>query len=268
MASIKEPSRWSMTGPKTPDVAAGSGPGQARAADHRPRSHRSVQRDPRAAGSGAPSRRQSRRNLRREPPDVASRDLACAISPWVIAPVSGAVAAALVIGVGWMLGWPPVQPAARRAAGQRRRDRRSRRACRRRRVQDRQTRGRRARSGGGRAHRRAGEIAGRAARRTRRACARSRRSSPPPSTTSNRRRAKPRRAPDLSAINERLAQIERASRAQSAEIAQDERQAGGRCAAAPRRGGRAARRSRCGSGDPYRGRAGGGEIAGARCRTR
>ncbi len=33
------------------------------------------------------------------------------ISPWVIAPFSGAVAAALVIAVGWMLGWPPVQPA-------------------------------------------------------------------------------------------------------------------------------------------------------------
>jgi hypothetical protein len=32
------------------------------------------------------------------------------ISPWVIAPFSGAVAAALVIGVGWMLGWPQVQP--------------------------------------------------------------------------------------------------------------------------------------------------------------
>jgi hypothetical protein len=32
------------------------------------------------------------------------------VSPWVIAPLSGAVAAALVIGVGWMLGWPPVQP--------------------------------------------------------------------------------------------------------------------------------------------------------------
>jgi hypothetical protein len=30
------------------------------------------------------------------------------ISPWVIAPVSGAVAAALVICVGWMLGWPEV----------------------------------------------------------------------------------------------------------------------------------------------------------------
>ena len=30
----------------------------------------------------------------------------------MIAPVSGAVAAALVIGVGWLLGWPAVQPAA------------------------------------------------------------------------------------------------------------------------------------------------------------
>jgi hypothetical protein len=30
------------------------------------------------------------------------------ISPWVIAPVSGLVAAALVIGVAWMLGWPAV----------------------------------------------------------------------------------------------------------------------------------------------------------------
>src|SRR5258708_5208449 len=32
-----------------------------------------------------------------------------AVSPWVIAPFSGAVAAAVVIGVGWMLGWPAVQ---------------------------------------------------------------------------------------------------------------------------------------------------------------
>lgn len=39
------------------------------------------------------------------PPSVASAP----ISPWVIAPFSGAVAAALVIGVGWMLGWPAVQ---------------------------------------------------------------------------------------------------------------------------------------------------------------
>ena len=32
-----------------------------------------------------------------------------AISPWVIAPFSGAAAAAVVIAVGWMLGWPAVQ---------------------------------------------------------------------------------------------------------------------------------------------------------------
>ena len=33
------------------------------------------------------------------------------VSPWIIAPVSGAVAAALVIGIGSMLGWPAIQPA-------------------------------------------------------------------------------------------------------------------------------------------------------------
>lgn len=33
------------------------------------------------------------------------------VSPWIVAPLSGAVAAALVIGIGWMLGWPAVQPA-------------------------------------------------------------------------------------------------------------------------------------------------------------
>ena len=32
-------------------------------------------------------------------------------SPWIVAPFSGAAAAALVIGVGWMLGWPAIQPA-------------------------------------------------------------------------------------------------------------------------------------------------------------
>lgn len=40
------------------------------------------------------------------------------ISPWVVAPISGAVAAALVIGVGWMLGWPPIQPASAPSAPQ------------------------------------------------------------------------------------------------------------------------------------------------------
>ena len=33
------------------------------------------------------------------------------VSPWIVAPFSGAVAAALVIGVGWMLGWPAIAPA-------------------------------------------------------------------------------------------------------------------------------------------------------------
>ncbi|MDH6261429.1 hypothetical protein [Bradyrhizobium sp. BR13661] len=42
----------------------------------------------------------------REPQAAAASN---AISPWVIAPFSGAVAAALVIAVGWALGWPAVQ---------------------------------------------------------------------------------------------------------------------------------------------------------------
>ena len=45
-------------------------------------------------------------------PAKPSAPISRPISPWVIAPVSGAVAAALVIGVGWMLGWPAIQPAA------------------------------------------------------------------------------------------------------------------------------------------------------------
>jgi hypothetical protein len=41
---------------------------------------------------------------------AAAPPVSASMSPWVIAPVSGAVAAALVIGVGWMLGWPKVTP--------------------------------------------------------------------------------------------------------------------------------------------------------------
>jgi hypothetical protein len=40
------------------------------------------------------------------------------VSPWIVAPISGAAAAALVIGVGWMLGWPPIQPASGPSAPQ------------------------------------------------------------------------------------------------------------------------------------------------------
>jgi hypothetical protein len=42
-------------------------------------------------------------------PEPISKPLSKPISPWVIAPFSGAVAASLVIAVGWMLGWPKVQ---------------------------------------------------------------------------------------------------------------------------------------------------------------
>ena len=42
------------------------------------------------------------------PPEPISRESSATISPWVVAAVSGAVSAALVIGVGWMLGWPAV----------------------------------------------------------------------------------------------------------------------------------------------------------------
>ena len=44
-------------------------------------------------------------------PEPTSPEPSPAISPWVIAAVSGAVAASLVICVGWLLGWPAVLPA-------------------------------------------------------------------------------------------------------------------------------------------------------------
>jgi hypothetical protein len=42
-------------------------------------------------------------------PEPARAESARSRSPWVVAPISGAVAAALVIAVGWLLGWPAVQ---------------------------------------------------------------------------------------------------------------------------------------------------------------
>jgi hypothetical protein len=52
------------------------------------------------------------RNTREDPqPEPISPEPSPAISPWVIAGLSGAVAASLVICVGWLLGWPAVLPA-------------------------------------------------------------------------------------------------------------------------------------------------------------
>jgi hypothetical protein len=42
------------------------------------------------------------------PPKPVSERPSAPVSPWVVAVLSGAVAASLVIGVGWMLGWPAV----------------------------------------------------------------------------------------------------------------------------------------------------------------
>jgi hypothetical protein len=66
-----------------------------------------VSGETRKVGDGAQPERSSEAPSSLEPP-------AAAISAWLIALVSGAVAAALVIGVGWMLGWPavPATPAA------------------------------------------------------------------------------------------------------------------------------------------------------------
>jgi hypothetical protein len=66
-----------------------------------------------AAGDAAPE------HAPQSPPDSGSSEggpsvsssISRSISPWVIAPMSGAVAAALVIAIGWMLGWPAIQVA-------------------------------------------------------------------------------------------------------------------------------------------------------------
>jgi len=54
-----------------------------------------------------------------EPERIEAQAAAQSVSPWVIAPFSGAAAAAVVIAVGWMLGWPAVQapPAAPQVTG-------------------------------------------------------------------------------------------------------------------------------------------------------
>jgi hypothetical protein len=81
-----------------------------------------VSSEPRNAGDDTPPEHVSQKPSSQEPsagepssPRPSSQERpAAAISAWVVAAVSGAVAASLVIGVGWMLGWPaiPATPAA------------------------------------------------------------------------------------------------------------------------------------------------------------
>ena len=77
-----------------------------------------------------PERRAESRSSRSRSAEPAA-DRRGPISPWVIAPFSGAVAAALVIAVGWLLGWPAVQAPPAAPQVERGRGRRSRQACRR-----------------------------------------------------------------------------------------------------------------------------------------
>jgi hypothetical protein len=153
-------------------------------------------------------------------PEPVSRDARAAvspssISPWVIAPVSGAVAAALVIGVAWMLGWPaPQAPGAPQAAA----------------IDDLAARVASVESKIGKPATPDPAMTGRvetlekSVAALRGEFAGLRAQSEKLATTLNDAKATPREATaavDLSAINERIAQIERATRAQSAEIAQE-----------------------------------------------
>jgi hypothetical protein len=65
-----------------------------------------------AAGEVQPEQAQAEQAKHEPEPERVEAKASVApasVSPWVIAPFSGAVAAALVIAVGWMLGWPAVQ---------------------------------------------------------------------------------------------------------------------------------------------------------------
>jgi len=138
-----------------------------------------------------------------------------AISPWVIAPVSGAVAAALVICIGWMLGWPaPAAPGAPNAAA----------------IDELSARVAGVESKINKLVTPDPAMTGRldaleksiAALRGELASARAQ--SEKLATALNDVKSAPRdsaAAIDLSGINERIAQIERAARAQGAEIAQE-----------------------------------------------
>jgi hypothetical protein len=92
--------------PPTIDLEASEVSGESRnAGDDTQPEHISSQEPP-------PQGPSSQESSSHEPP--FQKPSAAPISAWVVAVVSGAVAASLVIGVGWMLGWPaiPATPAA------------------------------------------------------------------------------------------------------------------------------------------------------------
>jgi hypothetical protein len=160
------------------------------------------------------------------PPDpVAGEAQAAPVSAWAIAAVSGAVSAALVIAVAWVLGWPaqtPVAPPAATANSAAIDDLTARVA----RVEAKA--GAPATDPAAAARAEAVEKSSAALRAEfaglRGALAELRAQSEKQAAAINDVKAAPREAAlalDLSAINERIAGIERTARAQSAEIAQE-----------------------------------------------
>lgn len=91
--------------PPTIDLDATEVSSETRAAADGP-----PEQPPKDAPEGAPEGRSSEGSSAASAASSSSAS-SPSISPWVIAPISGAVAAALVITVGWMLGWPAVQVA-------------------------------------------------------------------------------------------------------------------------------------------------------------
>ncbi|HYZ47941.1 MAG TPA: hypothetical protein VE567_03500 [Sphingomonas sp.] len=154
------------------------------------------------------------------PQPAAPEPLSKPISPWAIAPISGAVAAALVIGVGWLLGWPAVQtpsPAAPQVSAAAVDELTTRVAS----LETKANRAAPATDGGTTARIDALEKSIAALRGE---VAASRAQSEKLAAAINEVKALPRDssapAPDLSGINERIARIDSAVRAQAAALAQ------------------------------------------------
>ena len=107
-----DPARPKRT-PPTIDLEAVSSDTVKTSAEARPEPESALNSEPAPETAAAAPVSEAPSGPQSEPPSEATAKPAPRpISPWVVAPVSGAVAAALVIGIGWLLGWPAVQPAA------------------------------------------------------------------------------------------------------------------------------------------------------------
>jgi hypothetical protein len=180
-----------------------------------------VSSETRAAGGDAPPERPFGEPPADEISPPLSPPISAPISPWVIAPISGLVAAALVIGVAWMLGWPavvapsvapPVNTAAIDSLAARVASVESKSATPATAVPDPAVTARL-------------DALEKSLGSLRSELASARAQTEKLGAAVNDVKATPGQvaaSPDLSAINDRLAQLERATRAQGAEIAQDD----------------------------------------------